>query len=865
LTPGFTLIPALAFTFSCGNHGLQIKESAMRQGLVLSALFALLLLLTLGRSTAQEQPKPEPKPEAPKEEPKIVAAREVLSKLSPRDRALVDACRWLVHPVGQDDALKGLFNRPNPLPPLDAPPKGPLTTLEALRLLALLHAGYPATESLLAHIARLAKSKALASDKSLAPLAIQMLCLQAALARGGLEKERELKSLAQRLWREEEGSTAPTTNGKPWADGDVAQPQWFANVFWRALFIRAAASIGIAQKPALLAGDLEHLWPRYYDTSKMFIKRAGAFAANYGESLDINNCAFAAARLASELPADLLPKATSDKAAAMAALAPSTLDRLGKVEWYWRGNGGIRGARGFFMAILRAAPPARGEITDAQDWNVAAQRACQTADGCLEGSVEVCTQLGLNEETPIGVAEANLIETCLAISAVSGGPLPAKRDSCALEAAKWPECFDALLVLHAAQARSRPDLPFDKRVARAISDGCEFLVQHQEPDGCFNKGGARTGYQAVCLMALLHSSYSRNHEAVKRGFRYLDSVEWGYKDGFKTGYSYDAGILLMLLELFYEPELLTSGMLKADSPKKYAEARKAMWALISKPHQDLVMRLLASLGARKTKSGWSYTPDQAAQTAQGDNSNSQYAMLGFKAAALLGAEFDIQVFKDEAERLLTQFSDETTMPQVSFSRKEQPVKDAKPKKNEGTGGKNMVQPGGWGYISMKSAEFLMQMAAAGISSLMVCMDELKLRGVLEPALEARIEKTLNAALAFTSLRYYKADGSHELYATLSETQHGWGLYYNLYSIERGCMLAGVTQLQGGIDWHRIGSEILLDQQSKDGAWRGYQATYPTSATATSTPPIIDTCLAILFLKAAAMPVLTEPKRKEEGK
>ena len=134
---------------------------------------------------------------------------------------------------------------------------------------------------------------------------------------------------------------------------------------------------------------------------------------------------------------------------------------------------------------------------------------------------------------------------------------------------------------------------------------------------------------------------------------------------------------------------------------------------------------------------------------------------------------------------------------------------------------------------------------------------------LEKAAEQKIESALTSALSTLELRFYDEQGRNELWGDLCETSQGWGLYYNLYSIERGCVLAGAKYLGGTLDWHTIGSEILVKLQRKDGSWAGRRYDSSASLENNAKQPI-DTSLAILFLKAAAMPVITESKGKKDS-
>lgn len=72
--------------------------------------------------------------------------------------------------------------------------------------------------------------------------------------------------------------------------------------------------------------------------------------------------------------------------------------------------------------------------------------------------------------------------------------------------------------------------------------------------------------------------------------------------------------------------------------------------------------------------------------------------------------------------------------------------------------------------------------------------------------------------------------------------------YLLWSIERACMLGGKRKL-GDRDWHAEGTALLARQQKADGTW---ETSYG----------IADWCFAVLFLKKNFIPVFTQGPREQ---
>lgn len=818
---------------------------------------------------AQAPPPPAPAP-APAPAPPPAKPQGPLDKLDPNQRVLLNAARWLARPATQDDALMGLAWQPCPLPPVTAEAKGKLSLPEVLRLWGLLEANWPDKAALSVQVDRLLKTKAPKVEDALGPLAVQVFCMRAA-ARAGVIDDKQYKSFLREAWRVAEGATAPTATKGVWADDKKTQPQWYANVLWRALLMRCVFDAGLAQTSSLVARDIEALIDRA-GTINRFLPANGSYFGDRTETIHINLFGFAALKVAAGCGDKLLSKAVSEKAQTVLAGAKAALGFSSRVSWFWRGGAGYRGVRGTLGWLIgEDAMPQFFEGDTFLTWAQAVVRHSQRLDGGLDGSIDVCRHLGLaGEPAQLQTADLSLVETALTVPLLVGGLFAGTRTD--LSTMKPEECatlVDALVADNAARARKAPAGTFERQVGSAILDGCDYLIANQKPDGSFGSvGNTRMGLHGLCLMALLHGGQRRDSGAVRRGLAYLEAQKWGFVATGFNGYTYDAAVLLMFLQLYYEPELQRSGMMQADTPRKYEAARKAMTALISEPHRAIVLKLLDTIGAYHTGAmeGWTYRKYENQKLQLGDNSNSQYAMLGYKAGALLGAEFDDEVFLVESKRLVEQQVEVGWMPPVPAFRRDEwgkPLDDRKKTETRGT-----IKPVTWGYVCSPSSECLPQMIAAGMSSLMICLDELKLRGKLEKAHEAKVEAAICAGLATLHSTFYGQDGSNELWGELSETMEGWGVYYNLYSIERGCVLAGAKYLGGKLDWHRSGSEILIGLQGKDGAWHGrrYEGVAAEKAAATTdVPRLIDTCLAILILKAAAMPVITESggRRKAE--
>jgi hypothetical protein len=136
----------------------------------------------------------------------------------------------------------------------------------------------------------------------------------------------------------------------------------------------------------------------------------------------------------------------------------------------------------------------------------------------------------------------------------------------------------------------------------------------------------------------------------------------------------------------------------------------------------------------------------------------------------------------------------------------------------------------------------------------VCLDELKIRGELETELERSIELTIHGAQAWMATAYYEEGDDSGMESTMrAGGMDGWSVFYNLYSVERACVLSGLSTLGGKIDWYGIGATALIEYQNAEGDWGPPKQSVPCT---------VNYCMAILFLKKASLPVITDPRRRQ---
>jgi hypothetical protein len=189
--------------------------------------------------------------------------------------------------------------------------------------------------------------------------------------------------------------------------------------------------------------------------------------------------------------------------------------------------------------------------------------------------------------------------------------------------------------------------------------------------------------------------------------------------------------------------------------------------------------------------GWSYgariTLDQSLDGWVYDLSNTQFAVLGLRAAANAGAN----------------------VPRATWERAQALLEKAQ------------WPDGGWSYHGREGQTYD-KMTAAGAYAWIIC--RISLDEKLSPEEAAGTERGRGALMWLAR--------SAELKPLSSPPD-----YYLLYSLERLCMVSKVERL-GTHDWYAEGASLLVRSQTREGGWSG------------SYSPVVDTCMALLFLRKA---------------
>jgi hypothetical protein len=197
---------------------------------------------------------------------------------------------------------------------------------------------------------------------------------------------------------------------------------------------------------------------------------------------------------------------------------------------------------------------------------------------------------------------------------------------------------------------------------------------------------------------------------------------------------------------------------------------------------------------------WTYNcraPGYGDRPATGDNSNTQFAILGLRSIKRCGIPVDTAVFERTRDFWLTATN----------------------------------AYGGWGYGPKGASLHEMSMTAAGISTLAICAEAI--RGP-----EAVKEVGGNKFVGLGQRRL----GELLLNDGFKEQE-----IYALYGVERACILTR-TRAFNDFDWYREGAELLVRSQKESGAWGDNAAR--GVALGQGYGEAVDTAFALLFLKRA---------------
>lgn len=363
---------------------------------------------------------------------------------------------------------------------------------------------------------------------------------------------------------------------------------------------------------------------------------------------------------------------------------------------------------------------------------------------------------------------------------------------------------------------------FGKRVEAAITKGVAHLKAQQREDGTWKPhGDYRIGTTALAVFTLLACGVPADDKAVRRG------LDWIFEQA--PTRTYEQATCLMAIDRAYMPaeelHALESGKELRAFTRRLPPKRMA-WA----------RRVAAELEANAAGGGgsWGY-PSPSTSALRFDTSNTQYAVLGLRAAARLGHDVRERTWLGVIRHCHEVRQRKAPKGEVSIVRQGTAIPSEASADRIGV--VKVPEVAGFAYATIEAHDHVSSsMTCAGIAMLLIARHELqrmeskKLKGKVAQEVEDMI------AGGWAWLDAHWAMDRNAMHPT-----HRWYWYF-LYSLERAAVLDRVKRV-GGKDWYFEGAMQLLARQGAKGDWN-----LPGGD---ETPP---TCFGLLFLKRGTTPL-----------
>jgi hypothetical protein len=388
----------------------------------------------------------------------------------------------------------------------------------------------------------------------------------------------------------------------------------------------------------------------------------------------------------------------------------------------------------------------------------------------------------------------------------------------------------------------RPE--FVERVNAAIEKGVQWLRGAQEPGGPYRDYGSYpSAMTALAYHTLRVCGVPRDDPTAVKAF---SAMKQQYTAAKRRGELKTYTVALLCMALGEHGDPVPSPDRERD-PQSRLDADDTAW----------MKELVKLLEDWQTEQGrWSYPMpgNVGGDREMYDHSNSQYALLGLKAASRAGVHARNSTWLKALRHFLdAQDNDGPQVPRFE------------PNEKGRTSAKAMDRARGWGYVENSAAYG--SMTAGGVGSVVICRSELLGQRDYSSALDAKAEQSARDGIAWLG-SHFRVDTNP---GTVSQKGIPLGMagpqwhYYWLYALERAGMLA-YLEWMGEHDWYGEGAEFLLKEQRTSGAWiQG-----PNMGVVPIRRPdpqgdvtaVQSTCFALLFLKKGTSPVARGALTKE---
>lgn len=372
-----------------------------------------------------------------------------------------------------------------------------------------------------------------------------------------------------------------------------------------------------------------------------------------------------------------------------------------------------------------------------------------------------------------------------------------------------PNQVDAVYDLRIHSLRGHAYRGFRKQVDAAIDKGVKHLRTLQIEDGSYKPHGRwPVGSTALAVLTLAACDVPREDPAIERGLAFLLR-----KDPKRT---YAMGVSLMAFERAYTPPgELARARRRAVAIKRDLPSDRMAWCIKIAARLERIARLPGA---------WQYKIHNGRYILYPDASNTQYGVLGLRAAARLGISIKEQTWLGVIRYFDAVRERKGKRGSVTLLQHGQALSEARTF--------NVARVAGFRY-RVTHAHAWGSMTCAGIASLTIARHQLR---------NTPRFKTINRAVDEMVLGGWAwLDQNWSLSRNPHKSGNSW-YYYYLYSLERAGELTRVKRV-GDRDWYFEGAvQLLARQDSKEGYWGNKKE------------HIAETCFALLFLKRATAPL-----------
>lgn len=371
-----------------------------------------------------------------------------------------------------------------------------------------------------------------------------------------------------------------------------------------------------------------------------------------------------------------------------------------------------------------------------------------------------------------------------------------------------------------AEEIERYPASFRQKVQESIAAGVRHLRTLQRTTGHWTDPtiDQALGHTALPLLTLLKAGTPKDDPQVRLAFDALHRM--------KLEQTYGVALFLMVIQARYQPTLDT---LDTDvGTERHERVKpKEVFKLLEKRDRLALEAGVAWLVRAQTSGGlWNYT--LPADASGHDLSNSQYALLGLRAALDCGVSVPGDLWRDALAALVEH--QDAKGPDVDLLeervRGRYVFRSTLPAMARGFHYGDSRLDGPMGKGTLWSHPATCSMTTAGVASVAICAEGLWRSRRFSGAERRRAADAVQDGLAWMQENF-------SVTRNVGHPDNAHVLYY-LYGLERMGMLAGRRWI-GSHDWYKLGADRLLEtQDARRGGWGNH----------------VPTSYAVLFLKRA---------------